>query len=160
MGFPIFQLELHLPYYALRESLPRDDCRQYGVSGELLRKRRDLSFLQRQTDDSLSQPKCWMYEAQTSFLLVGSDDRRWVGHCFDDTYFNDDDKNSFYKDEDPIISDSKPNSNLPVLDARIYFLKVFHARSVKVLREWESLVWMVKRNIDTRVWLGLFSSYN
>ena len=120
------------------------------MSGEPLRKRRDLSFLQIQTDDSLGQPKHWMYEAQISFLLVGSDDGRWVGYAFDDTYFNDD-KNSVHKDEDPIASDAKPNANLPIMNARVYFLKIFHSRSAKVLREWESLVWTVKREIDKHV---------
>ena len=91
-----------------------------------------------------------MYEAQISFLLVGSDDGRWVGYAFDDTYFNDD-KNSVHKDEDPIASDGKPTANLPIMNARVYFLKIFHIRSAKAFREWERLVWMVKHNIDTHV---------
>ena len=119
-----------------------------------------MFFLQIQTDNILGQPKRWMYEAQISFLLVGSDDGRWVGYAFDDTYFNDDDKNSVHKDEDLIASDGKPNAHLPIMNARVYFLKIFQIRSAKVLREWESLVWTVKRNINTHVRLGLFSFYN
>ena len=123
------------------------------MSGEPLRKRIDLSFLQIPTGDSLGQSKHWMYEAQISFLLVGSDDLRWVGYAFDDTYFNDDKTNSVHKDEDPIASDAKPNAHLPIMNARVYFLKILNIRSAKVLREWESLVWTVKREIDTHVCL-------
>jgi len=96
-----------------------------------------------------------MYEAQISFLLVGSDNLRWVGYAFDDTYFNDEDTNSVHKDEDPITSDAKPIAHLPIMDARLYFLKIFHSRSAKVLREWERLVWTVKREIDKHVCLGV-----
>ena len=114
-----------------------------------------MSFLQIPTGDSLGQSKHWMYEAQISLLLVGSDDSRWVGYAFDDTYFNDDKTNSVHKDEDPIASDAKPVAHLPIMDARVYFLKTLNIRSAKVLREWEGLVWTVKREIDTHVSLHL-----
>lgn len=91
-----------------------------------------------------------MYETQISFLLVGSDDGRWVAYAFDDTYFNHGDKKLVHN-EDLIASDGKPNAHLPIMDARVYFLHIFDIRLAKVLKEWETLVWTVKRNIDTHV---------
>ena len=102
-----------------------------------------------------------MYEAQISFSIVGSDDGRWVGCAFADTYFNDNDKNFTQSDfayegsnanEDPIASDGKLDANCPIMNPRAYFLTIFRIRSDQVLKEWEYLVREVERNIETHVW--------
>lgn len=102
-----------------------------------------------------------MHEAQISFVVCGSDNRRWVGYAFVDTDSDGDDlaDHNFPHEgfhADPIASDGKLDANLPIWDPREYFLMIFEIRMAQVLKEWEYLVLTVERSIKRYVCCRFF----
>jgi hypothetical protein len=142
-GFLNFQLDLHLPFFLLRKSAPPK-----GPLGKINTKpqRRwiDLSFLQLDTSESQEQePKeVWgIYEAQTSCVVTGWDEWRWIGYGFVDTeidgYLIDLSKDDLGFDQ---IAAGEQEASKPLWRPRDYWLKVFEIRIEQVRREWEYLI--------------------
>src|ERR1700759_5630087 len=94
----MFQLAFDLPYYAWRRSdgPPRTDHR-LNAKGDPLRHVHNISFLS--WDDSGLYD--YLYEAQISCMVAGSDESRWVAYGFVETYFDPDETRktvlSYYK---------------------------------------------------------------
>ncbi|KAJ9612902.1 hypothetical protein H2200_002843 [Cladophialophora chaetospira] len=152
-GLSKFELSFHLPFYVHRASqTPRTDPRR-DVHGNPLRHFQDISFLGRGSQ----QPFDFLYEAQTSCLLSGSNKWRWVSYCFVDTYFDGDDEGretllEYHYDKeaehginaDPLTFGAH-DADLPIWNAREYFLKVLEHRLTPIKREWRRVVVKVER---------------
>jgi hypothetical protein len=152
----MFQLELHLPYFALRVGHPERE-----VNGKRQSQWINLSFLQTETPKTKGQEIHGIYRAHISLAIYGVSQRRWVAYAFDNNDFDDrefgdgdsEDEGYPYKgfQEDPIASDGKFDANVPIWDPRVYFLFIFQNRMGQVLQEWEYLVRWIERNIERYV---------
>jgi hypothetical protein len=151
----MFQLAFHLPYFAWRSSQkPCEDHRQYA-NGDPLRHSRDVTFLNWKT----CGPSGFLYEAQISCVVAGSDQWRWVAYCFVDTYFDAVDEGketvlSYHKDSlgdegmnaDPFTY-GVADADKPIRNPREYFLMVFRIRIKQITREWQQVVEKVSQSI-------------
>ena len=149
-------MEFHVPYFALRTSLPPKDPIRKPVNSNPTRKWTDLSFLEIQSPESQDKKVYGIHEAQISFVICGSDDGRWVGYAFVDTNFDSEglgDQVFPYEGvhEDLIASDGELDANLPIWNPREYFLMICEIRIAQVLKEWEFLVRTVERSIKQYV---------
>jgi hypothetical protein len=153
-GFLTFQLDLHLPFLLLRKSMPPEE--PVGkVNTKPQRRWTDLSFLKIDTSSLQEQePKeVWgIYEAQTSCVVTGSDDWRWVGYGFVDTeidgFLTDLSKDDLSFDQ---IAAGKLEANIPIWKPRDYWLKVFEIRIEQVRQEWEYLIHKVELSVNQYV---------
>uniref|UniRef100_A0A093VLK9 Uncharacterized protein n=1 Tax=Talaromyces marneffei PM1 TaxID=1077442 RepID=A0A093VLK9_TALMA len=124
-NFPIFHLEFHLPYLSLRQAPPEPHSPEANNG----RAWTDLSFLEPEKGKLQHRG---VFEAQISFVIVGSDNYRWDGYCFafdDEEELLDDDSDAVRMD--PISWNGKSctyNANHPIWDPRKYFLAVFESR--------------------------------
>jgi len=142
----------------LRTATPKALPRK-GVNNKPPRTWTDLSFLNIQTSHLQNQKNCGIYEAQTSFVACGPDNRRWTGYAFVDNWYGSEDledKDFCYEGfhEDPIASSGSltiHNANHPVWNPREYFLMAFAANLAPVQGEWEYLVRTVERSIKSHV---------
>ncbi|KAF2189216.1 hypothetical protein K469DRAFT_563071 [Zopfia rhizophila CBS 207.26] len=155
-GFPIFRLECHIPYLALRTStMPSTESILAGVETKPRRKWFDLSFLKTSHPKELEKQRIGVYEAQISVVTCGSDKSKWATYAFVDTEFDGEplEEGDFDYEgmhEDPIVSESdgQINANHPIQDAREYFLLVVEKRMAQVHREWKYLVQKVEESIE------------
>ena len=152
-GISMFQLELHLPYLALRQS-----TKPAGSHAGRKRQCIDLSFLTRPSNSESSQSRYKIFEAQFSFVISGWEDSRWVAWSFIDNYFEEEEElldiDGYPYDrfaEDP-ISKGEVDQNKPLANPREYFLMILMVRSERILEEWEYVVQSVKRNIKRYVY--------
>ncbi|KAE9375126.1 hypothetical protein N431DRAFT_402425 [Stipitochalara longipes BDJ] len=156
-GLAMFQLAFHLPFYAWRiSSKPHQDHR-LDANANSLRQSRDVSFLNWKGSDSSERD--FLYEAQISCLVAGTDEWRWVAYGFVDTYFDAADEaketvKGYHEDAtkdgglhtDPLtfgVMDAEKAISTP----REYFLSVFRIRIAQVTREWEQVVSKVRQSI-------------
>jgi hypothetical protein len=141
-------LEFHLPYLSLRRAPPE----RHSQEADDGRTWTDLSFLKPQKG---KLQHYGVFEAQISFVIVGSDHYRWDGYCF----AFDDEEDLLDEDCDAIRMDPtswngkkcKHEANLPIWDPRKYFLAVFESRMTQVLAEFECLIRMIAKNIEQYV---------
>jgi hypothetical protein len=153
-GYPLFQMELHIPFFAFREyPSPTED-----VGGSPQREWTDLSFL-----NPNSRAKCGICKAQFSLVICGSNYRRWAGYVFLKGDFDGDKDFLEEVHEDPIALDGQLDTNItavdvhiPIWDPREHFLMMFKSRISHVLKEWEALVRMLQYCIEQNVCCGLF----
>ena len=170
-------MAFHLPYYALRSSeVCRRDHRQFE-NGDSLRDSQDVSFLSRMPCDSSSllnhQLSTFLYETQISCVVAGSDEWRWVGYCFVDTYLDPVEGGKetvaqYHEDSscggfrgDPFTL-GRVEADKPIRDPRIYFLKVLQVRLNQVKNEWQKVVEMVYQSIrhyEKVCYFSLFFQY-
>ncbi|KAF2175153.1 hypothetical protein K469DRAFT_611726 [Zopfia rhizophila CBS 207.26] len=152
-GFPFFQLELHLPYLALRALPPNKDHSQKRGYRNPLRRSTDLSFLLGPARNSRDQRTYLMHEAHISFVVCGSDDSRWVAYAFEE-----DDRRDLCEGDydDPIASNGALFANEPLRNPREYFLTILKVRMAQVLQEWQYVVRKLERSIGY-VGLRIFS---
>lgn len=125
------------------------------MNGGPLRHYLDASFLA----SAESYSHIYLYEAQISFVVTGTDESRWEAHCFVDTYFDEGDPRretvaEYHKDrefEGGINADPLTYGHLdaeaPIRDPRKYFLMVFEIRLSQVRREWEHVVMSLKEKL-------------
>lgn len=138
-SLPTFNIAVHLPYFALRTSLdPALDSR-IDLQGRPVRKVRDVTFLNWESDYS-----SFLYEAKYSCVVTGSDEWRWKGYCFVDTWFDDVDEFSLDDDRKPLAYipevDTAHSIERPFCDPRTYFLRVLRVRLGLVVQEWWKIV--------------------
>ncbi|OTA55788.1 hypothetical protein K449DRAFT_438344 [Hypoxylon sp. EC38] len=120
---PIFALEFHLRYFALRKHrLPRADS-QRTVNGKGLRQHKDISFLRIMDGKPDNSPTEYIYEASISCLVSGLDSYSWTAYLFIDTYFERDgcseNIQEYHRQEheglmpDPLIAGKRPRYMRP-----------------------------------------------
>src|SRR2546423_5707022 len=153
-GFLTFQLDLHLPFFLLRKSTPPEQS-VGKVNTKPRRRWTDMSFLKIDTSESQDQePKeVWgIHEAQTSCVVAGSDDWRWVGYGFVDTeidgFLTDLSKDDLSFDR---IAAGELEANIPIWRPRDYWLKLFEIRIEQVRKEWEYLIHKVEPSVTQYV---------
>jgi hypothetical protein len=153
-GFLTFQLDLHLPFFLLRKSTPPEQS-VGKVNTKPRRRWTDMSFLKIDASESQGQePKeVWgILEGQTSCVVAGSDDWRWVGYGFVDTeidgFLTDLSKDDLSFD---IIAAGELEANIPIWKPRDYWLKLFEIRIEQVRREWEYLIHKVELSVNRYV---------
>jgi hypothetical protein len=147
-----FQMEFHLPFFALRKARSPDNSPR--VRGKGLRNSKDLLFLKEETTNSGEQENYRLYQAQISCVVHGFDEWQWVAYAFEDTqhepseHGDDNDDGDDLVDyatssqgfkEDPIARGL--NASLPIWRPRQYFLKALELRLTIVSREWHQLVY-------------------
>lgn len=137
-----FQLSFHIPYFVLMPSPP---------ATKLVRNWNDLSFL---PTSKVDNKRYAMYRAMFSFVICGSDHRRWTGYAFADDNKNDDDMldddDELDYQIDPIASvDEGPFLMLDdQINPRQYFLRVLDLRMEAILKEWENIVRFMEYSIE------------
>ncbi len=154
-GIAIFQLAFHLPYYVWRESPKARGDHRRDANGRPLRQSRDVSFL----NWTSSGPSSFLYEAQISGLVAGTDETRWTAYAFVDNYFEADGEwketvASYHEDGldvegmlvDPLTLGTCA-VDMPIWNPRSYFLMVFRVRLNQIKREWQKLVRKIKDSI-------------
>jgi len=151
----MFQLAFHLPYYVWRKSHNVHEDHRRDANARPLRQSRDVSFLNWKNSGSSS----FLYEAQISCLVSGTDEWRWVAYGFIDNYFDseDDGKETVQQyhndsiDEEGMRADPLTfgtcDSEKPIWNPRVYFLVVLKARLHQVKNEWQQVVAKVEESI-------------
>ncbi|KAF4629532.1 hypothetical protein G7Y89_g8613 [Cudoniella acicularis] len=158
-GLPMFQLSFHLPYYVWRSSQKACEDHRRDANAGPLRQFRDVSFLNSQSSESSS----FLYEAQISCVVSGSDEWRWIGYCFVDTYFDSNEEAresvvSYHEDseeDDGLPADpftyGVGDRNYPIRKPREYFLNVFGIRIKQISREWQQVVAKFEQSIREHI---------
>lgn len=152
--YPLFHLEFHIPYFCFRTS-PANPAQ--GGRTDLTkspRKWTDLSFLRESTKELPQGPKGihGIFEAHISFVIVGSDYKRWVGYAFQDTEWEDSSSDcEEIESQSDLISDAELQMNLPVWNPKEYFLMVLQTRMAQVAEEWMRLIRKVESSVKQKV---------
>ncbi|KAF2740544.1 hypothetical protein EJ04DRAFT_213197 [Polyplosphaeria fusca] len=169
-GYPIFRLEFHMPYLALRETVtPLLNKLKSRSRRRLPRRWTPLEFLDIRTKHRPNECVYGIHEAQISIVVYGSDHSRWTAYGFSDTEFNDfsckkpedDDSGENSEDEsdddeyseDPIAADCDDGeavveSNQPIGDPREYFLTMVDHRMKRVWLEWMEIIRQIEKSAD------------
>ncbi|RAR04893.1 Nucleotidylyl transferase [Stemphylium lycopersici] len=135
-GFRVFQLEAHLPCFALRKT-PQEDLRKRNKQ-KAQQDWMDLSFLAKGGEDGV----LGIYQAQFSFTVCGTDNSRWIAYALEandfDTDRGDDTRCSEWRSDE--IAMGNLNAHDPIQDPREYFLNVLWIRAESQLEETRELV--------------------
>ena len=157
-GFITFRLAFSLEYFVLRTSSSFIDSRKF--KGKPLRYSQSLSFLAGQSislQSSTRHQSDHLYQGQISFMVFGIDKHRWVAYLLADTYVESGEQSSAeYLNDDYLeggfrrdpLTDGICDAEKPILDPRVYFLKVLEIQSTKVSQEWVNLVNSLQQTID------------
>jgi hypothetical protein len=154
-GIAIFELAFHLPYYVWRDSPKAREDHRRDPNGRPLRQSRNVSFL----NWTSSGQSSFLYEAQISSLVAGTDETRWIAYAFADNYFDADGEGketvaSYHEDSldeggtlmDPLTWGTCA-VDMPIWNPRSYFLMVLRVRLNQVNCEWQKVVTKVKESI-------------
>lgn len=151
----MFQLAFHLPYYAWRNTETQIEDHRRDAHGRPMRQSHDVSFLNWQSDGSRS----FIYEAQNSCVVAGSDVWRWVAYCFVESYFDIDDEAretvmAYHMDsqiDGGVLMDPCTFGRFPlddnIKDPKTWFLRVLWCRLDQIIGEWRQIVWKVEQSV-------------
>jgi hypothetical protein len=157
-GPPSFQMEFHLPFFALRNGNKSDDLSSSG-SRHRLRKWENLILLRQDQTESDSQQSYCLEESQLSCIVHGVDEWNWTCYAFEDNREGIDAEDEIGQvpdrqvdngditfdvdDEDPILLllDSRKQ---PIWRPREYFLKAFEVKVRRFWTEWNALVYRLE----------------
>lgn len=151
----MFQIEFHLPYFALRREDPCKEAKHEPFHNWI-----DLSFLGLEMRKTRGYR---LHQAHFTLVIYGLNNLRWVAYAFENNHHDErfekdleEEKENYSYDsfhEDPIASDGRNgvDANQPIHDPREYFLLVFEARTSRMLREWEYVIGHFQHSIDAFV---------
>ncbi|KAK1675424.1 hypothetical protein BDP55DRAFT_744274 [Colletotrichum godetiae] len=159
-GPETFLLQLSLPVRALRKTAElKSDNRKKRSNEEPLRSSTDITFMRRFTEtpiDALSIDV--IYSSHMSAIVTGSDQHRWTGVAFLESWFEDvlddepcPDMVARYDNDkdDGLISDPLWRGKNDVMrsswEPRSYFIRILQIRLNHVNGEWESLYFHVHK---------------
>lgn len=155
-AFPMFELKLHLPYFKLITGYPPKKA-HHRMKSRL----RDVSFLRAGTSNFVGRDV--ILQGHYSIVIHGYSDQIWDAHSFENNDFDgddwDDEDREDENSEDEDLEDEEfqedPNAgveaNMPIWDAREYFLRIFNVRSTQILQPAKYLVRWLERSIDNYV---------
>lgn len=145
-------MEMHIPCFELRKSSTTavDQTRDFI----------DVSFLHCGATDLQGNNDYRIYNKRFSFVICGSDHRRWTGYAFAES--EPDQKVEEHSEddgqEDLIASGSDAygtpffvHPGNPLYDPREYFLVVLEIRMAGALKDWKTLVRWVASSIEDQV---------
>jgi hypothetical protein len=98
-----FQMEFHLPFFALRKAPPSNSS-PIKTREKALRGWVELTLLTRDKTESEGQENYRLHKAQMSCVVHGFDEWQWVAHTFEDTKHE-------YEDDGNPVGDGELNSN-------------------------------------------------
>lgn len=158
----MFQFELHLPYFALKEGRPSPDESGQKRHTDWI----DLSFLESGTPNARIYGA---YQTQFSLVMYGFSDWQWVVYAFEHNLFDKrfekdpeeeiEEEDGSSSNEDPVIWDGA-DANLPLEDPRQYFLRVFEARIRRISRCWDHLFHHIEESIRKYVFRATTNQVN
>jgi len=133
-------MELHLPYYELKE--------MSSTSSSPRERHIDVTFLNSNSICPQHSSKYTICNAGFSLLLTGSDRHRWTAYSFyDHADAEEPGEDDCELEEDPIASPREANNtsgvvsaNKPIGNPREYFLLVLSNWLPKILRHWQEVV--------------------
>jgi len=148
---PIFQMEFHLPFFALRK-LSQSESSCSTLCERPTRIFKDLYLSKEGNAAQNNQEKYRLHYAQVSCVVYGHDEWHYTVYAFKDTEHDENDdvdgtnrgeNDALYTkdeiDEDPLAS-RVDASHFPIWRPRQYFLRAFEARIQEPRREWDELV--------------------
>ncbi|KAH9860763.1 hypothetical protein J1614_012096 [Plenodomus biglobosus] len=105
----------------------------------------DLSFLSHVLPKSKMEGTLGLHPAQISVVVCGTNETRYMVHCYEDTYFNEDrdmSPNEFSSTGVQVdqIAQGDADANRPIWNPHEYFLHVLRNRIQQILREWKKVV--------------------
>ena len=143
----MFNLEFHIPHFALRRGPKIEDTRR--IENRLLRNSVQLP-LHRNKSEQLDH----YYEVQLSLLVTGVDDWLWTSYCFVDTYHGSEPTKHEYLDGDfptePAAAGSK-SLEYPMWCPRDFFLLVLSRRLMQAASQFKALVDVFDQRMITYV---------
>lgn len=157
-GYTEFQLEFHIPYFAMRRSRPEKtfaERRQRNHRGWM-----NMAFLDTLELDPETDGVCGIHQAQISVAISGTDNSRWTAYCFEDRHFDedgpfgDDEQTSDHQSDQVARGDW--GAETTIWDPREYFLRVLLMRMRHVKREWEEVVFFIESGIKAQSWGRFF----
>jgi len=110
----------------------------------------DVSYLFSDGSDPEGQDPYILHEGQVSFVVCGTDNRRWTGYFVVDNEFNrdldNDPETELQNFPDPIISYKEivGDPDRPIYDCREYFLTALDIQLVMVTHEYERVIKMLE----------------
>lgn len=155
-----FELELNLPFFILRKSLPPEKTTHNTVKTKPGGGWTDLSFLGLDACDSkirsseLDEVWC-LQEAQITCVVTGTDDWRWTAYGFVDSeangVLNELSAQDMRFDQIAGQQIQSLDANLPIWTPRDYWIKVFELRIVQVTAEYKNITHKFKAGFDQYV---------
>jgi hypothetical protein len=145
---PTFQMEFHLPFFALRKLSQSEKHRSTDLRRPI-RLFEDFTLLSEANDQGSSQEMHRLYHGQVSCVVYGNDEWQWTAYSFVDTEHDDDTDitidgeigSQHEIDEDPITGDVQAGHfHIHIWRPRQYFLKAFAAQIQQPRRECDDLV--------------------
>jgi len=164
----VFNLEFHLPFLTLRETLATPTATDPLHNTDML----DVSYLQHQRpqDHHQQNPRRFViHKAHTSIAICGWDDFKWVGWAFinapldlktkkDEDYDEDgqeDEPEDVEEDYFAVDGDGRgcsvQDANAPIWDPRRYWLRIVELRVLRILEEWVEIVQFVEKGVQAWV---------
>ncbi|KAE9373616.1 hypothetical protein N431DRAFT_504241 [Stipitochalara longipes BDJ] len=164
-GKPKFQMEFHLPYFALRKHLQPDGL-QNKPPTHSLRRWEDLSLIDGETSMPGGQEVYRLHEAQASLCLYGPNEWQWTACAFLDNAYESGslydyeethdgegedreavgDQKAVEFVEDPIATGLDASN--PIWRPRQYFAFAFEVNVREISREWRELVHKMECDIN------------
>lgn len=155
-GMPTFQMEFHLPFFALRK-YPLPNYSHDKAPRHSIRKWMDISLTEGETSVPGRQEAYRLHEAQVSCVVYGHGEWQWTacafldnmhesGDLYDDGELYDGNREDGEAvvgqkvdgfDEDPIATGLHPSK--PIWRPRQYFTKTFEVNIKEVSQEWHEL---------------------
>jgi hypothetical protein len=163
-----FQMEFHLPYFALRKG-PQPNPSQNKEPLHSMRKRTEISLIDGESSVPGGQEVYQLHEAQVSCVLYGHGEYQWTACAFiDNAYVSGDlfdageppdgdgedrmaapDQKADGFDEDPIGTGLHVSK--PIWRPRPYFAKILEANSKEYSEEWHELIHKMEFDITAYV---------
>jgi hypothetical protein len=163
-----FQMEFHLPYFALRKR-PQPNLSQNKEPLHIMRKRTDISLIDEESSVPGGQEVYQIHEAQVSCVLYGHGEHQWTACAFLDNAYDSGDLYDAEEshdgdgegrmaatdlkadgfDEDPIGTGLHVSK--PIWRPRQYFVKALEANIKEVSQEWHELVHKIDSDITVYV---------
>jgi hypothetical protein len=156
---PKFQMEFHLPFFALRKH-PQPNCSLNKRSIHNLRKWTDISLTDGETTVPGGQEVYRLHEAQASCVVYGHDEWQWTACAFLDNayesgelyHYDAEEIHDGDGDDGEAIVDQKPDgfdedpiaaglhASKPIWRPRQYFTKALEVNIKEVSQEWHKLI--------------------
>lgn len=141
-----------MPYFAWRSSKKPCKDQRHNRKQEPLRRCRDISLLNFESGEA----PAFIYEAQTSCVVAGTDEWDWSGYCLADTYFDGEAGENVQQYSKDVSDGAHTNpffyglieAERPVREARAFFLRVFKIRLNVVRGEWQRVITNIKDSVS------------